>query len=180
MWGGGQITGQSTKKGGVCRCFLWAPHRLFLLMMLTQKVSLLFVRSHRAQARNPRFSSAVESKVVLSAVKPHLPHTCACTYAHTGTYARMCKEFGGTQPEMSPPLWKKRLCKRGINAAETEDSCTQINWGFWIFNCSGPNYGHQTVLLNTLTALSPHCSFPPASPVWLWTRPQSGCIFPCH
>lgn len=43
-----------------------------------------------------------------------------------------------------------------------EDSCAQINWGFWIFNCSGPNYGHQTVLLNTLSALSPHRSFPPS------------------
>lgn len=41
-----------------------------------------------------------------------------------------------------------------------EDSWAQINWGFWIFNWSGPNYGHQTVLLNTLTALSPYCSFP--------------------
>lgn len=44
-----------------------------------------------------------------------------------------------------------------------EDSCAQINWGFWIFNWSGPNYGHQTVLLNTPAALSPRCSFPQLS-----------------
>lgn len=93
-----------------------------------------------SQSRTPHVSSAVLSQR-LFCVQPNPPpfqtptnvrafvralmRACGCTQVCAYDCAWKRRE-GGAQPEIR----KERLCKREIKAAETEDSCAQINWGF--------------------------------------------------